>query len=221
MKSYGNKIYEKNFKNNWGGLYPNEEVIRFFNFVKSRTKKKLIILDIGCGIGACSWFVAKEGATVTSFDGSPSALKRIKKTFKKFGVKNNIKLIYGDITNPLSFVHQKYNVLIDSYSLYSNKKIYFEKSIKEYYDILNDNGFFINCCFGKKTTGFIKGNKQNLNECIVKHGKLMNGGLQSFFNKSELNVIFKKAGFNLLFYENIVETKDNEILEKHITYLTK
>ena len=221
MKSYGSKIYEKNFRNNWGGSYPSEEVIRFFNFVKSRTKKKLTILDIGCGIGASSWFVAKEGATVTSFDGSPSALKRIKKTFNKFGVKNNIKLIHGDITNPLKFVHQKYNVLIDSYSLYSNKKIYFEKGIKEYYDILNNNGFFINCCFGKKTTGFIKGNKQNLNDCIVKQGKLMNGGLQSFFYKGELNVIFKKAGFNLLFYENIIETRDNEIIEKHITYLTK
>ena len=77
MKIFGNKIYEKNFKNNWGGKYPSEEVIRFYNYVKNIVNKKLIGLDIGCGRGACAWFMAKEGMLVTAFDGAPSGLNKV------------------------------------------------------------------------------------------------------------------------------------------------
>ena len=221
MKIYGNKFYEKNFKNNWGGQYPSEEIIRFFNFTKSKFNKKIDILDIGCGIGACSWFLAKEGDLVTAFDGSPSALKRAKHTFKKFSINKSIKLVHGDITSPLNFIKKKYDVLVDSYSLYSNKQTLFKNGLKEYYKILNDNGFFINCCFGKKTTGYIKSNRNNKNDCVVKYGKLSNGGLQSFFINKELNIIYKKIGFKSIFYENIIEKRNNDIIEKHINYLIK
>ena len=221
MKVFGNKIYEKNFKNNWGGKYPSEEVIRFCYYVKNIINRKLIGLDIGCGRGACTWFMAKEGILVTAFDGAPSGLNKVNTLAKNFGINKKIETIHGDITKPLKYINKKYDLMIDSYSLYSNINNHVIRGFEEYFQILKPKGFFLNCCFGKKTSGFIKGKKINNNSCTVSKGKLNTGGLQSFYTKNELFSIYKNIGYKIIYYENILENRDGDFVEKHITYLTK
>ena len=125
MKIYGHRIYEEQFSTKGWGKYPSEEVIRFFIKAKARIKTtNPKALDIGCGIGSCTWFMAKEGASVTAIDGAPSGLKKVKKLADEFGIDNNIITVHGDITKPLTFIKSTFNIMVDSYSLYSNEENY-------------------------------------------------------------------------------------------------
>ena len=91
----------------------------------------------------------------------------------------------------------------------------------ECYDLLENDGFFLSCCFGKNTDGFGTGKKMSENTYTNIKGVLSNGGVQSFFSKEELTSIFNGIGFNVEYYENILEDRNGELVEKHITCLTK
>lgn len=77
--------WEKIFRSQVWGKYPPEELIRFTsrNFYKSKNKKNIIFLDIGCGTGSCSWYLAKEGFSVFGVDGSKTAIQKAKQRFRK------------------------------------------------------------------------------------------------------------------------------------------
>jgi len=222
MKVYGDKIYEQQFSTRVWGKHPPEEVIRFF----MRAKKELgysdlKALDIGCGTGACSWFMAKEGAIVTGIDGAPSGIEKVNKLASEFGVKATIKVVHGDITRPKEFLNNTYDIMLDNYALYSNKEAQTVNGFRELFDLLKVGGFFLTCCFGKKTTGYGTGKKLSKNTFTNIEGKLSNGGVQSFFSRDELNHLFCNIGYRIYYYENIIEDRNGELVEKHITCLSK
>jgi len=222
MKIYGDKIYEKQFSTKRWGKYPSEEVIRFF--IRSKAKldsTNIKALDLGCGIGSCTWFMAKEGAVVTAMDGSPSGLNEVKKLAFKYGVVDNINILNGDITKPLTFIKSTFNIILDSYALYSNKENKTINGYRECYELLEKDGFFLTCCFGKKTDGFGTGKKVSSNTYTKIKGVLSNGGVQSFFSKEDLMNIFDDIGYHTEYYENVLENRDGEIIEKHISCLSK
>ena len=223
MKIYGDKIYEHHFSTKGWGKYPSEEVIRFFMFARQKLRyPKLKALDIGCGMGACSWFMAKEGAIVTAIDGAPSGIKNVNKLAREFGVDAKMEVVHGDITKPKRFLTSTYDILVDSYALYSNPEENTINGFIEFFDLLNVGGFFLTCCFGKKTTGFGTGKQLSENTfCDIETGCLANGGIQTFFSREELNRIFKDIGYCVSYYEHILEDKNGVMAEKYITCLTK
>jgi ubiquinone/menaquinone biosynthesis C-methylase UbiE len=71
-----NKIYqEQGFR----AKYPDEYVVRFIagNFFKLslEQRKKVKVLDLGCGPGRHVVFLAKEGFSANGIEGAPSAIK--------------------------------------------------------------------------------------------------------------------------------------------------
>lgn len=62
------------------GRYPSETVIRFItrNYYKAE-REKIKILDFGCGAGAHTWNLAREGFDEYAFDGSKSAMDKAEK----------------------------------------------------------------------------------------------------------------------------------------------
>jgi cyclopropane fatty-acyl-phospholipid synthase-like methyltransferase len=222
MKIYGDKIYEHQFSTRGWGRYPPEEVIRFF----MRARKELgcfriKALDIGCGMGACSWFMAKEGAIVTALDGAPSGIKNVNKLAKEFCIETEIEIVHGDITKPKSFLNTTYDILLDNYALYSNPEKHTINGFREVFDLMKAGGFFLTCCFGKKTTGFGTGKQLSKNTFTNIKGILSTGGVQSFFSRDDLNSIFSDIGYQMQYYENILEDRNGELVEKHITCLRK
>lgn len=84
MKEYEEKAFSEEWEaihatQEWG-KYPSESVIRFVarNFYKYE-REKIKILDFGCGVGANTWFLARERFDVYAFDGSESAIRKAKK----------------------------------------------------------------------------------------------------------------------------------------------
>lgn len=226
MTQYGNKIWEELFSTDGWGKYPPEEVIRFFMTTRKKINKTIIkALDIGSGMGACSWFMRKEGAEVTAIDGAPSGIKNVPILAKDFGIQNDFKLILGDITKPKNFIGNefKFDILLDNYSLYSNQEEKIISALEEYYNILTEGGgYFLMNCFGEKTSGF--GTGKQLSEHTwsdISQGGLHNRGVVTWFTRERLNKIFTKIGFTVNYYENILLDRNGIMVEKHITSLKK
>lgn len=68
--------WERVFREQEWGKYPQEHVIRFVarHFRREPHKPPARLLDLGCGPGACTWFMAREGFEVAAIDGSATAI---------------------------------------------------------------------------------------------------------------------------------------------------
>ena len=71
-------IWEKTFREQEWGKYPPEFVIRFVarNFYAAVDRRQVRMLDLGCGPGACTWYMARKSFDVSGVDGSPTAITR-------------------------------------------------------------------------------------------------------------------------------------------------
>ena len=60
------------------GTYPEVYAVRQVKaFMASRQPRGVEALDIGCGVGAHSWMMSREGMVVTAIDVSPTAVARL------------------------------------------------------------------------------------------------------------------------------------------------
>ncbi len=223
MLQFGNKIWEELHSARTWGKYPPEEVIRSFFFAKKKLNMAdLKALDIGCGIGACSWFLRKECDEVTAFDGSPSGLKNVPDLAKEFNVNENITLLLGDIIKPLEYINSEFDIILDNYSLYANPEEEIINALEGYYEISSDAGCFLLNCFGERTTGFRTGKQLSDHTWTdITEGNLQDRGVVTWFTRDRLNNIFNNIGFSVSYYENILENRNGVLIEKHITCLTK
>ena len=224
MKIYGNPEYEQLFasKRNWR-RYPSEEAIRFFIPYKIKTGKQIpLVLDIGCGGGGLSWFIAKEIGTVHAFDGSPACVNNVLVLAGEFGVAERIKVINGDITMPLNFLEDTYDMMLDHYSIYANHEEAVVRAYEQYYQILNPQGYFLTCLCGDKSSGLDTAvHLYGSTYTGFKTGKLAEQGVQTVFNYQYLENLFNMTGFQTEYYENIMENRNGIYLEKHIFCLRK
>ena len=71
-------VWEQIFASRSWGRYPPEELIRFIvrTFGRCPDRRALRILDLGCGPGPCTWFLAREGFFPIGLDASPTALRQ-------------------------------------------------------------------------------------------------------------------------------------------------
>jgi len=141
MQQFGDKIWDELFATRGWGKYPPEEVIRFFLRAKKDLNKPVIkALDIGCGTGACSWFMRKEEVKVTAFDGAPAGINNVSKLAEEFGVFTDFTLLLGDITKPQSHIDSRFDIMLDNYSLYANSEKDIHNALKGYFELLYDGG---------------------------------------------------------------------------------
>ena len=97
-------VWENIFKSQEWGKYPPVELIRFIarNYYKVPDRKQVRILDLGCGIGAASWYLAREGFQVWGVDGSKTAIEIAERRFHEeqlegvFSVGDFIRLDFED-----------------------------------------------------------------------------------------------------------------------------
>lgn len=71
-------VWEQIFASRSWGRYPPEELVRFIARTFGRLPNRSLarILDLGCGPGPCSWFLAREGFLPIGLDASPTALRQ-------------------------------------------------------------------------------------------------------------------------------------------------
>lgn len=206
------KVWEKIHSEKEWGKYPSIDVVSFVarNYYSS-DRKNCKILDYGCGQGAHTWFLAREGFDTYAFDGAPSAVTKAKEELDKANLKADFKVMLG---NNLEYENNFFDCLIDSAVVYANRTDDIKIMLKEIYRVLTSGGKTISTgLFNTKSTGF--GTGQLIEKNTYKdatEGALQGVGLIHFFERDEIVELWSEAGFiNITVDEDIITRNNGQI----------
>src|SRR3989339_321181 len=200
--------------------YPNEALIQFlaanyFN-LSPKERKKIKILELGCGSGANLWMMAKEGFDVYGIDIAPSGVKLCKKMLKNWKV--SAKVILGNMRK-LVFPNNFFNSVVDVVSvqhvdLKGHKKIY-----QEAYRCIKPGGKLFQWHLGEKSVPFALGKGKKIDKFTIdgiRNPKVpfYGCGLICFLAPTEAKKMLKEAGFkniNIEIYKRTYKNRKQKI----------
>lgn len=76
-------------------IHPKHKIINYHEFFIKNIEKEANILDVGCGIGALTYDLAKKAQKVIGIDNDKNSIEFAKKRFNK----KNIKYIHANVLN--------------------------------------------------------------------------------------------------------------------------
>ena len=137
------KVYEEGAEF-WEEPLPTESLVKFLH--DFHLTKGLRAVDMGCGEGRDSIFLAKRGFNVTAIDVSRSAVKRAKKWSKREGLP--IEFLVADVTH-LPIRNDTYDLAINVACLHMmiNQQLR-DRHLREAHRILKHNGVYFSCNIG-------------------------------------------------------------------------
>ncbi len=140
-----------------------------------RFDDKMEVMDLGAGTGLLSYFVAPHVSKIIAVDNSPSMLEEFKSKASQFD--SEIEVIEADISE--EELDRKFDGIISSMTIHhvEETKALFSKL----YNMLNENGFIAIADLDSEDGSF-----HSDNAGVHHHG----------FDRKELEVIAKEAGFN-------------------------
>jgi ubiquinone/menaquinone biosynthesis C-methylase UbiE len=118
-------------------LKPQEDIPRIVKLFKKKGVKK--ILDLGCGSGRHTVYLAKHGFEVYGIDIALKGIKITKDWLKKEKSRANLKV--GNIYKKLPYPNNFFDALISTQTLHHNTINNIRKLIKEIERVLRDDGF--------------------------------------------------------------------------------
>ncbi|MCI9050791.1 MAG: class I SAM-dependent methyltransferase [Lachnospiraceae bacterium] len=195
------------------GKYPSEDIIRFIarNYYK-KERSNIKILDFGCGAGANTWYLAREGFDTFAFDGSDSAISKAKSYLKKDNLEAHFEVADAlDISYPNEF----FDCIIDSAVVYANTIKNITDMYKKTYDLLVLGGkLFSTGLFTPNTTGYGTGLSLEKNTFKdLTEGALSGRGTVHFFEKEEVSELLNAAGFHHINIDMVRRTDKGNIVE--------
>lgn len=203
----------------WGG-YPSEHVIRFVarNYYKL-DRSRVKILDFGCGTGANTWFLAREGFDTYAFDISESAIKILNMRMIKEGL--TVSTLCSDGLN-LPYRDNYFDAIIDNVSIFSNPVDDIRKMYVKCFKMLVSGGKLMSVVFDKNTTGFGTGKKIEPGTFDgIEKGPIQGLGMRHFFDKEEFLSVLSDAGFNDIRIEKTQYTDEESIISQLIGFGVK
>jgi len=159
------------------------------------------VLDLGCGGGRPSVFLAKNSFNVIGVDVSRSALRIAKKWVQNERL-TNAAFVCGTMTN-LPFSNRHFDAVISVSVIHHAVKNDIAKTVAEAYRILNENGIFLANVASVEDPRFGIGEKVELGTFRILEAfeEKRFEELHHFFTKGELSkllAIFGKARIELL-----------------------
>lgn len=212
MKSFHEEWERIHSTQEWG-KYPSEQVVRFVarNYYKS-DRKQIRILDFGCGAGANTWFLAREGFDVYAFDGSKSAVKRAAEYLNAEGCRN-VKFAVMDGAE-IEYEDQFFDCVIDSACIYANTTDNICRMYAQVYRVLKEGGRIFSSCFGTKTDGVGTGELLETGTYEnVETGVLAGRAIVHYFTQSEFEGLLKENGFKDVWIDTMQYTDQGTSVE--------
>lgn len=210
MKSISDE-WEKIHSTRGWGHYPSEPIIRFVakNFYDKK-RSEIKILDFGCGQGAHTWYLAREGFDTYAFDGSLSAVEKAKQYLKSENLNADFRVMDGvDLDYPDLF----FDAVIDSVTIGHNRSDNILLMYEKVYKTLKHGGKLFSSFFSTNTSGYGTGKEiENGTFFNVELGPLKDKGNVHFWTKNDFYNIVKSCGFeNIKIDENRYTDSDSVI----------
>ncbi len=135
------EIYAKSKTKNipWARMSANPNIVNWLDKIDKSAKKAL---KIGCGLGDDAEELQKRGFEVTAFDISNSAIELCKERFSE----SKVDYLVGDILNPKEEWIEKFDFIVEAYTLQSMPKKMRLKAIENIPKLLNKNGELLVIC---------------------------------------------------------------------------
>lgn len=179
------KKWESHFRYNDGNLFPQQPLIIFFKRNFSKKKKKLKILDLGCGSGSSMMLLDEKNIRADLVDASSTAIDKAKKKYSKLP---NVSFYNMSFEDFLKKKENHYDLIIDSTSLQHIENL---KNLSQVYRMiyknLKKNGIFFT----------IHINSSNgLHDESFKTIKLSKNKIKNFIISNR----FSKINYNIYYY---------------------
>lgn len=211
MKTFDTTWEEIHASNEWG-KYPSEPVIRFIarNYY-NLNRNEVNILDYGCGAGSNTWYLAREGFNTYAFDGSESAVRKVRDRFKKEGLSADLRV--RDALE-MDYSSEFFDCVIDCATIYSNRISHIIKMYEEIYRMLKSGGKLFSIAFSKNTTGYGTGKEIEKDTFVdITCGSLQGRGTAHFFEAEEMTILLHKIGFRNLTVDILNYTDRGNVVE--------
>lgn len=185
------KVYEKPGAV-WTNKEPPEELIKLIETGKIKPCK---VIDIGCGEGFYSIYLASKGFDVLGIDISENAIKYAKENSKKAGVDIQFKVM--DI-NDLSNLKEKFDFVLEWAILHSIMPEKRKEYVKNVNNLLNKGGKYLSLCFNEQDLKF--GDPGEKIRIVPENARAIVGTKMYFSSLDELKQLFNP-------YFKIIESK--------------
>lgn len=213
MKKSFNAVWDEIHANKEWGKYPEIDVVRFVarNYYK-KDRKNIKILDFGCGAGANTWYLAREGFDVYAFDGSIHAVEKAKQYLSKENLHAEFQV--SDALE-IDYENNYFDCIIDSAVVCANTSKNIHLMYEKIYDLLKEGGKLLTTSlFTPNTTGCGTGIKLEDNTYQdITEGSLAGIGTVHFFEKDEVYGILDKIGFKNIVVDKITRTDNGNVVE--------
>ncbi|MBU0894805.1 MAG: class I SAM-dependent methyltransferase [Nanoarchaeota archaeon] len=176
----------------WTSKNPPEELVEL---IESGKIKPCKVLDVGCGEGFYSIYLAKKGFEVIGIDISERAINYAKQNAEEAGVK--IKFLAMDVRD-LGKLDEKFEFILEWALLHSVMLKDRKKYVEDITDLLNNDGKYLSVCFNEKDSKF--GGPKQGERIIPEESRAIIGARLYFSSLSELKELFNP-------YFKIIESK--------------
>ena len=126
-----------------GPNYPHEKVVQFcLRNYSSEKRSSTRVLDLGCGAGVNTWFLCREGFTVTATDISPRAIAATKSRLDESGLLAELRI---EGANTISDPEESFDLIICVGVIEAVGPMIAEEVFEAVYNALEFNGhaFFL------------------------------------------------------------------------------
>ena len=125
-------------------IEPSGSVVEFMEYLKALPEVGRLALDLGCGRGRNSIFLAQHGFEVSSVDFVPEIIEGLRRQVKEFGLADIVHPYCADLTRPWPFPNDNFDIAIDTFcykhQIRPEEKELYRRELKR---VLKPGAFFL------------------------------------------------------------------------------
>ena len=189
MTASWDPMWEDVFRAQSWGQYPPEYLIRLVarNFY-SRDRRSVHFLDLGCGPGACTWYLARERFRVSGIDGSETAIRLARERLTAEKLEADLRA--GDYV-ALPWANATFDGVIDNASLYCNHFEDCRRAVAEVRRVLKPGGSFFSFNFTRSMWGYGLGTESEPGGFTrITEGPLAGKGFALFMDRAQIDTLY-------------------------------
>ena len=186
--------WDEKFRTRSWGRYPPEDLVRFIGrHFRDTDKAAVKIVEVGCGPGANTWFMHREGFAVHGIDVSPAAISiaEARLAQESAGIPVSAPDLRVGNFRSLPWPDGHFDVADDIFALYANTMDVIREALAEIARVLKPGALFYSKLWGTGCSGYGLGRKLEPGTFDdIPEGPCKGMGISHFFAQEEILPVF-------------------------------